>query len=379
MKQKIYLDNNATTPLDPKVIESIVQNLKTEFGNPSSIHSFGQSARAVLQKARDEIAKILNVMPREIVFTSGATESLNLILRGFLNQKKCHVISSDVEHSAVYSTLKDLEKEGSEITFLKTGLYGAVTLDAVKEAYTPKTGLIVLMAANNETGVKTDIESIASFAKEKKIDFIVDGVAIFGKEPFVILPGISAACFSGHKFHAPKGVGFAFIRKNLLLKPEITGGDQEFGRRAGTENLSGIVGLQTAIKIAFDQMEKNSEKMRVLRDYFESVLLSQLKGISINGLAPRVVNTSNICFHQIDGELLLANLDKQGLAVSLGSACASGALEPSRVLLNMGLSVEDASSSIRFSLSRFTSKEEIDQALEMIIETVTKIRPKRAL
>lgn len=373
MSQKIYLDNNATTALDPKVIQAITSSLTHLVGNPSSVHSFGKEARSGLQQARDEIAAYLKVSSREIVFTSGATEALNLVIRGILDGEKGHVISSDVEHAAVFSTLKQLESQDISVSFLSTGSYGAVTLEAIKKAYQKETKLIVLMAVNNETGVKTDIDSIAEFAKEKGIHFVVDGVAILGKEEFHIPDGVSSVCFSGHKLHAPKGIGFFVVRRHLKLKPYLTGGDQEFGMRGGTENLLGIIGLREAISLLKTAIPKASQEMKRLRDRLENQLLEKLPHVVVNGLGPRICNTTNLCFPDIDGELLLACLDREGVAVSLGSACASGALEPSRVLLNMGLSIDQASSSIRISLSRFTTEDEIDRTIDIIVKTVKRL------
>jgi cysteine desulfurase len=373
MNQKIYLDNNATTAVDPRVIDEIILSLKSTFGNPSSTHQYGQQAKARLQKARDDIAKYLKVLPQEIIFTSGATEALNLILRGFNSGKNTHVISSDVEHPAVYTTLKSLENENFNVLFVRVGLKGAVTLEDVKKACRSDTSLITLMAVNNETGVKTDISAIASFAKARGIPFVVDGVALLGKESFEIPDGVTAMCFSGHKIHALKGIGFAFIRKGFKLIPSLTGGNQEFGMRGGTENLTGIIALQESIRLLQPELETAQKRMESLRDKLEDSLLKNLSCVRVNGKNPRVVNTSNLCFSGIEGELLMANLDMEGVHVSLGSACASGALEPSRVLLNMGLSLDDASSSIRISLSRFTTEDEIDRATDIIIRTVNRI------
>lgn len=371
MRQNIYLDNNATTEVVKPVIDEMILSFHTTIGNPSSIHSYGKSAKYRLQEARDEIASYLSVSPREIIFSSGATEALNLVLRGL--KKPCHIISSDLEHPAVYLTLKEMEKEGFSVSFLQGGLYGAITLDAVQKACKENTSLIALMAVNNETGVKTDIRAIAEFAKEKSIDFVVDGVALLGKEEFEIPDGVSAMCFSGHKFHAPKGIGFAFIRKSLKLKPLITGGEQEFGRRSGTENLPGIIALQKAIQLLKTELPEATFRMEKLRDRLEIGLRENLSNVIINGQGPRICNTSNLCFQNIDGELLMAKLDNEGIAISLGSACASGAIEPSRILLNMGLSIDDASSSIRFSLSRFTTEEEIDRTVEAIIRIIREL------
>jgi cysteine desulfurase len=230
------------------------------------------------------------------------------------------------------------------------------------------------MAVNNETGVKTDIEAIAAIAQEHKIPFFVDAVALMGKEEFRIPTGVSAMAFSGHKFHAPKGIGFLMVRSSLKLAPLLIGGDQEYGKRAGTENLSGITGMATAIEILRTELPSASKRMEELRNKFEHELMQRLPDVSINGQGPRVVNTSNLAFQGVEGETLLTALDLAGIAVSHGSACASGALEPSRILLNMGCSKEVAASSIRFSLSRFTTQQEIEFCIEAIVKVVLKLR-----
>lgn len=363
MNKRIYLDNNATTAVDPHVVQAMVEALITLTGNPSSAHAFGRESKQALTRARDTIANCCGVTDREIVFTSGGTEAMNLLIRGFLNEKPGHVITTDVEHSAVFKTLQEYES----VAFLKVGASGAATLESVKAAIRPDTRLISLMAANNETGVKTDIEGIADLALHCGIPFIVDGVAHFGKDILKIPKGVAAMAFSGHKFHAPKGIGFAFIRRGTKLKPLFGGGDQEFKRRSGTENLSGIIGLAKAVEIAVDELPAAIRQVAQLRDYFEEKLKASLK-VCINGEGDRICNTSNVAFEGMDGETLLANLDRAGIAASHGSACSSGALEPSRVLLNMGLSQERARSSIRFSLSRYTTQEEIDTLLQALLD-----------
>lgn len=375
MNRRIYLDNNATTFLDPRVKEAVVHHLEATQGNPSSIHSYGQEARAILIKARKQIADYLAVSPNEIIFTSSGTEALNMILRGVFGiHSQGHLITASTEHASVYATAKAIVNEECSVTFLDPGLWGAVTPEAVQKAIKPTTRLIALMAVNNETGVKTDIEVIAALAQENKIPFLVDGVGLLGKESFEIPPGVSAMCFSGHKLHAPKGIGFAFVRNTLKLDPLIIGGEQEFGKRGGTENLPGIVGLATAVSILQTELPAASKKMQDLRDRLEHKLLARLEGVAVNGLGPRVANTVNLSFECIEGETLLAMLDMEGVAVSHGSACASGALEPSRVLLNMGISRAKASTSIRISLSRFTTEDEIEEAVEIISSAVTKLR-----
>ncbi|MCB1112102.1 MAG: cysteine desulfurase [Chlamydiales bacterium] len=369
---KIYLDNNATTPLAPEVIALLNETMPTVFGNPSSTHHQGQEARALITDARDIIAHYFDVRPREVVFTSGATEALNMVIQGiFSGNFVGHVISSSVEHSAVYRTLKYLEEKGLEVTFLEPGTYGAVTPEQVAEAIRPNTRLIALMAVNNETGVKTDITTIAALAECEKIPFLVDAVAQVAKEPMTMLPGISALVFTGHKIHATKGVGVVIIRSSLNLEPLIHGGPHEHGRRAGTEDLLGIIGIGKAVELID---EASHEAVANLRDYFENALIDQLGDVKINGDGPRICNTSNLAFEGASGESLLAMLDMDGVAASHGSACQSGALKPSRVLLNMGYSKERAANSLRFSLSRYTTQKEVDLAVDIIVKAVRRLR-----
>lgn len=375
MTPRIYLDNNATTPLDPRVLEAVVHNLSSFSGNPSSIHSFGQESRRNLIQARYSIAAYLGVKPTEIIFTSGGTEGLNMILQGIMgNAPQGHLITSDLEHAAIYATAKNMASKGCQVTFLSPGLWGALSAKDVKEALRPNTSLIALMAVNNETGVKTDIEGIASLAREAGIPFLVDGVALLGKELFNIPLGVSAMCFSGHKLHAPKGVGFAFIRNNLRFPSLLTGGPQEYGKRGGTENISGIIGLAKAIEVLKQELPSASQYMCSLRDKFEKGIMGNIPDVKVNGLGPRVVNTTNIAFMGVEGESLLTSLDMEGIAVSHGSACSSGALEPSRVLLKMGISLEQARSSIRFSFSRYNTESEIDTCLETLKRLVVRLR-----
>lgn len=374
MNKGIYLDNNASTCLDPRVLKVMVDHLSEDFGNPSSIHFFGQNLRNKLTVARRAIASYLNVKPAEIVFTSGGTESVNMVIQGILNYSPGHVISSSVEHSSVYNSLQLMESRGCKVTYLNPGLWGAVTPEAVSEAIQPDTKLITLMSVNNETGVKTDIEAIAQIAERRGILFVVDGIAHLGKEPFKISSGVSAMCFSGHKLHAPKGIGMVFIRKKVKSVPLLVGGTQEHQRRGGTENLIGILALAEAVQFLETELPISSEKMHALRDRLEEGIRSAIPDVVINGQAPRVVNTTNLSFKDVDGESLLMSLDLEGLAVSHGSACSSGSLEPSRILLNMGIPLEQARSSIRFSLSRFTTAQEIEDAIAIVTRVVTRLR-----
>lgn len=366
MERRIYLDNNATTPIDPIVAKTVLEELSHTPANPSSSHFYGQRARQKLQSARDAIAKAIGAQSREIVFTSGGTEALNMLLRG-ASLKNGPIVSSVVEHAAVYDTLKALEKQGRQVRFLQTGKWGAVRLDAAEEALRQGAAALCLMAVNNETGVKTDIVSMASLAERYEVPFFVDGIASFGKEPFSFTPGIMAICFSAHKFHGPQGVGFAAIRQHLKWSSQMTGGGQELGRRSGTENMPGIVGMAKAVELFAPQ------KIQELQKRFEQGLLA-LGDVSINGEGPRICNVSNVCFHGVDGESLLIQLDRFGICASLGSACASGGLEPSRVLLNMGYTRKEAESSLRFSLSRMTTQEDIDKALDILSQLIRKMR-----
>lgn len=373
--KRIYLDHNASTPLDPRVLQAMTEELERGFGNPSSVHFQGQQSRQKIEQCRVKIARFFGVRPQEIIFTSGGTEGAALLLLGTLLQHpKGHIISSKVEHSCVYDTLKEGEKNGWEMTYLPVGLKGSVDPDDIKKEIKETTRLIALMAVNNETGVMTDVEAIASLADDLHISFIVDGVAWLGKGEIVIPKGVSALFFSGHKIHAPKGIGCVVCRKNVKLTPLFRGGGQEWNRRAGTENLAGIVALTEAILLLEEGQTQAMVHMKKMRDKLESVLIAELPGTSVNGLGARISNTSNLSFQRVDGEALLMNLDMRGVSVSHGSACSSGALEPSRILLEMDIPHSQARSSIRFSVGRTTTEEEIDQAIQIIIQEVKRLQ-----
>lgn len=365
----IYLDNNATTFLDPQIREELLLLLQTDLGNPSSIHHFGQKAKHLLYTSLKTVASHFGVRENEVFFTSGATEALNMALLGFT--KKGHIITSTLEHAAVLEPILRLEKKGWPVTYLSpVEGRGAISLEQVEKAVSKETVLIVLMAANNETGVKTPLEPIASFAKEKGIFFLVDGVALLGKEPFDLPSGVSAICFSGHKMHGMLGAGVAILRKNYPFEPLIVGGPQQGGKRAGTENLIAIASFAKAIERLRD-VASFSKKMKSLSTRFEEGILEALPDAKIHGLhEPRITNTSSICFPNTDGETLLILLDRHGIAASHGSACASGGLEPSKVLLKMGISPQEARATVRFSLSRFTTEKEIDEAVQIITKVV---------
>jgi len=344
--QNIFLDNNATTQVDPRVAAAMLTELEAGPSNPSSVHNFGRAAHRRLSQAREQIAAYLQVTPNEIIFTSSGTESLNLAILGL--KLSGQVITTKIEHAAVFETVKRLD---NSIVYLPVGPQGHVQVADIEKIATPSS-VIILSAVNSETGVKNPIEEIAQIAEKLQIPFIVDAVAWLGKEKITIPKGVSAMAFSGHKIHGPKGSGLLFIRKGSKLQPLLSGGPQELQRRAGTENLPGIIGLAKAIELLELELPEATIRMERLRNLLEA-------GQQINGTGPRICNTTSITFSGIDGEALLIQLDLQKIASSMGSACSSGSLEPSRVLLNMGLSKSDALSTLRFSLSRFTTEEEI--------------------
>lgn len=378
MASRIYLDYNATTPLDPRVLNVFTEQLQEERGNPSSLHFYGKQSRRLLDQSREKIAHFFGVRPHEVLFTSGGTEGAALLLRGLVSlNPSLHLVTSEGEHACVYQTLKQMEKKGTPVSFLTTGSWGAVRLEQVEQAIRSDTQLITLMAANNETGVLTDLEGIAALAHKKKIPLIVDGVGWLGKELFSLPLGVSAIFFSGHKIYAPKGVGFCLCRQGIKLEPLFVGGGQEYQKRAGTENISAIAALAEAIHLIDQEQKKKIPEMRKLRDYFEQALIAHLSDVVINGKGPRVSNTTNLSFLGVDGEALLIQLDREGICASHGSACASGALEPSRILLAMGMPLSQARSSIRFSLGYQTTEEEIREAITRIVKIVKKLRSSR--
>ncbi len=375
MNKRVYLDNNGTTGIDPRVLEAILPELSSTPSNPSAIHYFGQEAKRRLQNARASIAAFFNVERHEVIFTSGGTEGMNLLLRGFFPKEVSgHAITSNVEHSCVYNTMHALEEKGLSVSYLPAGLLGAVSPHQVKEAIRPDTHFIVLAAVNNETGIKHDLDAIGQIALEAGIPLLVDGVAWLGKELFTLHPGISGICFSGHKFHAPKGIGFAIVRPALKLSSCMTGGDQEYSLRAGTENLPGIVGLAKAIELLKTELPEATTRMAILRDRLEAGLMQRANPVVVNGMGKRICNTCNLSFPDDSGEDLLIALDMAGIAVSHGSACSSGALEPSRILTSMGLPPQIARSAIRFSLSRDTTLDEIDRTIEIVSTIVQTLK-----
>ncbi len=373
----IYLDNNASTVLDSRVLKEMIPFLSGPPCNASSMHRHGQRARSELTRATKDFANELGISPSEVIFTSGATEALNMLIYGtWLKCSHGHVVTSLLEHSAVLKPLQMLEKRGLSVTYLapKPG-EGAISSEAIQDALRPNTCLIVLTAANNETGVITDLEKIAQIAEEQRIPFLVDGVALVGKQSFEIPHGVTAFCLSSHKFHGPLGVGIAVVRKAFRWSPVLLGGSQQGGRRGGTENIPGIVGCVHAFKLMQKELSVSQGHMQKLRDHFERALCTLLPDVLIHGNnANRLCNTSSIAFLGTEGETLLMRLDMAGVAASHGSACSSGALEPSRVLIGMAISSAIARSSLRFSLSKFTTEEEIDKAVSIIVREVCTLR-----
>ncbi len=373
---RIYLDNNATTPVLPEVLEAMRPYFGERFGNASSIHHHGQETRAAVERARDSVASLLGCGPSEIVFTSGGTEGDNLALAG-LTSAGDHVITSSIEHHAVLNTCKHLEETGCDVTCLPVDGRGLVDPDDVRRALRPNTTLISIMMANNETGVLQPVEEIGKIAAEADVYFHTDAVQGAGKVPLdVNRNGCDALSISGHKMHAPQGVGALYVRKGTKLQPLFYGGRHERSRRAGTENVPGIVALGKAAELALQGFERGDDKkMSALRDRLQQGILAQVEESRVNGEgATRVPNTTNIYFDHIEGESMVISLDLQGLAVSTGAACSSGAIEPSHVLVAMGLRADRARASIRFSLGKQNTAEEIDIALALVPETVARLR-----
>jgi len=373
--RRVYLDNNATTPVLPEVLEAMLPCFGEHFGNASSIHHHGQETRGAVERARESVAALLGCRASEVVFTSGGTEGDNLAIFG-LARSGDHVITSTIEHHAVLSACKHLAAKGCEVTHIPVDGRGLVDPADVKRAIRPNTKLITVMFANNETGVVQPVAEIGAIAAEADIYFHTDAVQAAGKIPIdVNKVGCDLLTISGHKVHGPQGVGALYVRKGTQLEPMLFGGSHERSRRAGTENVPGIVGLGKAVELAIAGFERGDDrKMAAARDHLERELLA-LDATGLNGDgAPRVPNTTNIYFDGIEGEALVIALDLKGLAVSTGAACSSGAIEPSHVLTAMGLRPNRAKASIRFSLGKQNSVEDVDFALGLVPETVARLR-----
>ena len=376
MMRRIYLDNNASSPVLPEVVEAMRPYFGDRFGNASSIHHHGQETRAAVERARDSVASLLGCRVQEIVFTSGGTEGDNLAISGLTGEGD-HVITSSIEHHAVLHACRHLEEMGCEVTWLPVDSRSLVDPDDVRRALRPNTKLISIMTANNETGVLQPVEDIGKIAAEADVYFHTDAVQAAGKVPINVKNiGCDALSISGHKMHAPQGVGALYVRRGTHLQPLFYGGRHERSRRAGTENVPGIVALGKAAELAMQGFERGDDKkMSALRDRLQQGILAQVEESAVNGEgAPRVPNTSNIYFDHIEGEAMVISLDLKGLAVSTGAACSSGAIEPSHVLTAMGLRADRARASIRFSLGKQNIDEDIDFALALVPEAVARLR-----
>jgi len=374
--RRVYLDNNATTPVLPEVFETMQAYFGERFGNASSIHHHGQETRAAVERARESVAALLGGRASEIVFTSGGTEGDNLAIFG-LTRPGQHVISSTVEHHAVLNSCRHLEASGCEVTYVPVNGQGQVDPDDVRRALRPNTGLITIMMANNETGVLQPVEEISRIAAEADVYFHTDAVQAAGKVAINVKRiECDLLSISGHKMNAPQGVGALYVRKGTTLRPMLFGGSHERSRRAGTENVPGIVALGKAAELARDAFSRGDlEQMSRMRDRLEQTILSQVESTSVNGQgAPRVPNTSSIYFECIEGEALVIALDLKGVAVSTGAACSSGAIEPSHVLTAMGMSPERARGSLRFSLGKQNTPEDVDFALSLLKDSVGRLR-----
>lgn len=373
----IYFDNNATTPLAPEVLDAFQDSLRN-FGNPSSVHQAGQKARRLLNESREKIASLLGVSESTLTFTSGGTEAINSVLLPLYvrEPRGKHLVVSQVEHPAVLQTAAYLESLGVEVTYLPVDSAGCIQVDEVKASLKPQTLVVAIMWANNETGNLYPVKAIGEMLREQGVLYLCDGVQAVGKLPVDLgrLP-VDFMPASAHKFHGPKGVGFLYTREGVSLDPLIRGGRQERGQRAGTENLPGIAALAGALELADQSLMAGMRKVERLRDRLEQGILEKIPGARIHGDAShRLYNTSNISIPGVPGEAALINLDMSGLAISIGSACESGSVDPSHVLKAMGLSDEVASSGLRFSLSRYNTAAEVEKALRLITDVVERIR-----
>ena len=377
--RKVYLDNAATTALSPKVLEQMMPYLTTIYGNPSSPHSFGQEARKGVDHARDQVAKALNALPEEIIFTGCGTESDNTVLFGVAERyakKGNHIITTNVEHHAILHTCETLEKRGVEVTYLPVDENGMVTGEQVANAITDKTILVSIMFANNEVGTIMPIAEIGKVCRERGVLFHTDAVQAVGHVPIdVKAMNIDMLSLSAHKFHGPKGVGALYMKKGIRLPSYVMGGAQERNRRAGTENVAGIVALGAAIALATQTLEESAARMTRLRDKLIAGIAQRIPEVKLNGHPTmRLPNNVNYSIKYIEGESILLMLDMNGIAASSGSACTSGSLDPSHVLLALGLSHEVAHGSVRLTLSDETTEEDIDYVLDVLPKVAERLR-----
>ncbi len=377
--RRVYLDHNATTPVHPEVLEAMMPFFRDQFGNASSIHWAGREVKKYVDEAREKVAALLNASPAGIIFTGCGTESNNMAIKGValaLKEKGRHIITTPVEHHAVLHTCQFLEERGYEITYLPVDKYGLIDLDDLRRSMREDTILITIMFANNETGTVFPVQEIGEIAREKNVIFHTDAVQAVGKMPIDLqhLP-VDILSFSGHKLYAPKGIGVQYIRTGTKLMPLLHGGAQERGWRAGTENIPYIIGLGKACEVAQRDFEKRNHHISQLRDRLEEGISTRVPDVKWNGHPQkRLPNTLNVSFLYIEGESLLLNLDLEGIAVSSGSACTSGSLEPSHVLLAMGVPPEAAQSAIRFSLGYANTAGDVDAVMEVLPGVVQRLR-----
>jgi cysteine desulfurase len=377
--KKVYLDNNATTRMKEEVLDAMLPFYKDVYGNASSIHQFGRPARKAIDEARVHVAELLGASgTEEVIFTSGGTESDNMAIKGVahaLKAKGDHIITTAIEHHAVLNTCKSLEREGIKVTYLGVDKYGAINTEELKKAITPKTILITIMYANNEVGTIEPILEIGNIAKENRIYFHTDAVQAVGKLDFKVKDmNIDLLSMSGHKIYGPKGVGAIYIKKGTKITPQLLGGHHEMGKRAGTENVAGIVGLGRAAQLAKIDMPSEG-RIKELRDYLYKGISSNVEDIHLNGHPEnRLPNTLNISFTYLEGESIILNLDLEGIAASTGSACTSGTLEPSHVLTAMGLDPVNTQGSVRFSLGRDNTKDDMDYVIGVLPPIIKRLR-----
>jgi cysteine desulfurase len=374
---RIYLDHNATTPLDPRVLDAMLPVLREGFGNPSSLHWFGQRARAAVDMAREEVASLLGASPGEIVFTGSGTEADNAALRGAAaaaREPRRKILYATIEHHAVMNTAKALAEEGVPVEAVRTSADGRVDLEDLRGRLDDGTALVAVMLANNETGLVQPVAEVVRAARERGALVHCDAVQAAGKIPVDARAlDVDTLALSAHKIYGPKGVGALYVKRGTRLKAFVRGGSQERNRRAGTENVAGIVGLGRAATLAREEMATEAPRLSALRDRLEARLLA-IPGTLRNGDGPRVPNTANVSFSGVEAESLVMALDMAGVAVSTGAACAAGAVEPSHVLRAMGLSLERVQASLRFSLGRGTTEEQVDHAAALVAEAVEKQR-----
>ena len=374
--RRVYLDNNATTPVLPEVLDAMRPYFGEHFGNASSIHHHGPETRAAVERSRESVANLLGCRPAEVVFTSGGTEADNLAIFGLAHSGD-HVIASTIEHHAVLNSCRQLQERGAEVTFVPVDGRGIVNPDDVRQALRPNTKLVTIMYANNETGVIQPVEEFGKICAEADVYFHTDAVQAASKIPIDVKAiGCDLLSISGHKFHAPQGIGGLYVRKGTKLAALFYGGSHERSRRAGTENVPGIVGLGKAAELAMKSFAAGEDRaMAALRDRLQAAILSQVDSAGVNGDgAPRVPNTTNIYFDYIEGEALVIALDLKGLSVSTGAACSSGAIEPSHVLTAMAMRADRARASIRFSLGKQNRADDVEFATQLVPGAVERLR-----